>query len=129
MDGYVWIDILFICLLVGILWTMNEREKAFKKEAEERFSKNYKYFWKLYSLYHFGKSLSDSGMNDRIIEWKLEIRNCLKDWGGTKNRDFGLNLPSHATRDDYLSKLEETLADHSGLDVPTVTDKIATWLT
>lgn len=50
-------------------------------------------------------------MNDRIIEWKLEIRNCLNEWGGTKNRDFGLNLLPHATRHDYLSKLEQTLAE------------------
>ena len=51
MDGYVWVGISFVCLLVGILWTMIEREKTLKKEAEERFFsaypeyKDYKYFW------------------------------------------------------------------------------------
>ena len=118
MDGYVWIGISFICLLIGILWTMNEREKTLKKEAETNFFqrypeyKDYKYFWELYGLYHFGKSLSETP-ESRFIQWKLEISYCLRQWGETKNRDFALNLPTHATIADYLNKLEDTLADYS----------------
>lgn len=119
MEGYTWIGISFVCLLIGILWTMHEREIAAKKEAENNFFqrypeyKDYKYFWELYGLYHFGKSLSDSMSPERFIQWKLEIQYCLNHWGETKNKDFGLNLPPHATIADYLEKLSETLSYHA----------------
>lgn len=119
LSTYIHIGAAFLALFVAMFWTMVERERKLKKEAETDFfgvypeHKDYKYFWEVYSLYHHGKSLSASDISDaRFIEWRLEIKNCLKQWGETKNRVFGLNLPPHGTVDDYLKKLEDTLADH-----------------
>ena len=108
-----------VAVLVAMIWTMIEREKALRNRMTGDFLsanpefRDYKYFWELYGLFHQGKSAAT--LNEtQLAVWKNNVAHCLKNWGEERHKIYELNLEPHANLDSCLAKIEEQLNRSAG---------------
>ena len=110
-----------IAVLIIMVWTMIARERQIKREAEVDFLRQrpeyrkYRLLWNLYGLLAQGRSYhSADGMSpERFLEWKIEVRKLLEEWGEEETRTYHLNLPPHADLKSHIDKLQEVLEDQT----------------
>jgi hypothetical protein len=113
-----WQLILSILAVFGVfIWTMIDREKTFRREAQEDFFRkfpefsDFQYLWILHGLLAQAKAyISQNGMTgERLSQWKAEVRVHLEHWGDSKLDYYQTNLPDDADLKSCIEKLSELL--------------------